>query len=64
MSVGDLGHAAGSGHGVHSRPSSSLLWKRVDWFNNQRVLEPIGNIPPDEAEERHYATLEQSAMAG
>jgi transposase InsO family protein len=23
----------------------------VDWFNNRRLLEPIGNIPPVEAEE-------------
>jgi hypothetical protein len=26
-------------------------------------LEPIGNIPPAEAEERYYATLETPAMA-
>jgi hypothetical protein len=24
----------------------------VDWFNNRRLLEPIGNVPPAEAEER------------
>jgi putative transposase len=35
----------------------------VDWFNNRRFLEPIGNIPPAEAEERYYAMLEQPAMA-
>ena len=35
----------------------------VDWFNNRRLLEPIGNIPPAEAEERYYAMIEQSAMA-
>jgi putative transposase len=35
----------------------------VDWFNNRRLLEPIGNIPPTEAEERYYAMLEQPAMA-
>ena len=28
----------------------TLEW--VDWFNNRRLLEPIGNIPPSEAEER------------
>ena len=27
----------------------TLKW--VDWFNHQRLLEPIGNIPPAEAEE-------------
>jgi len=26
-------------------------------------LEPIGNIPPAEAEERYYAMLEQPVMA-
>lgn len=24
----------------------------VEWFNNRRLLPPIGNIPPAEAEER------------
>ena len=28
---------------------ATLEW--VDWFNNRRPLEPIGNIPPAEAEE-------------
>ena len=40
---------------------ATLEW--VDWFNNRRLLEPIGNIPPAEAEERFYASLEQPAMA-
>jgi putative transposase len=35
----------------------------VDWFNNRRLLELIGNIPPAEAEERYYAILEKPAMA-
>jgi putative transposase len=39
----------------------TLEW--VDWCNNRRLLEPIGNIPPAEAEERYYAMLEQPAMA-
>ena len=40
---------------------ATLEW--VDWFNNQRLLEPIGNIPPAEAEAKYYAALAQSAMA-
>lgn len=28
----------------------TLKW--VDWFNNRRLLQPIGNIPPAEAEEK------------
>jgi hypothetical protein len=34
----------------------------VDWSNNL-LLEPIGKIPPAEAEERYYAMLEQPVMA-
>ena len=29
---------------------ATLEW--VDWFNNRRLLEPIGNVPPAEAEVR------------
>jgi transposase InsO family protein len=31
---------------------ATLEW--VDWFNNRRLLEPIGNIPPAEYEEMYY----------
>ena len=40
---------------------ATLEW--VDWFNNRRLLEPIGNIPPAEAEARYYAQLEEQATA-
>jgi len=46
-----------------SRLSSSRRWNGSNWFNNRRLLEPIGYIPPAEAEERYYATLDQPAMA-
>jgi transposase InsO family protein len=36
---------------------------RVDWYNNRRLLEPIGNMPPAEAEARYYAELEPAAIA-
>ena len=39
---------------------ATLEW--VDWFNNRRLLESIGNMPPAEAEARDYAMLEQPAM--
>ena len=32
----------------------------VDWFNNRRLLEPIGNVPPAELE-REYHAAQQSA---
>jgi len=38
----------------------TLDW--VDWFNNRRLLEPIGNIPPAEFEELHYQRQEVPAM--
>lgn len=40
---------------------ATLDW--VDWFNNRRLLEPIGNMPPAEAEARYYAGLEKPALA-
>jgi transposase InsO family protein len=40
---------------------ATLEW--VDCFNNRRLLKPLGNIPPAEAEEHYYATLDQPAMA-
>ena len=36
---------------------------RVDWYNNRRLLEPIGNIPPAEAEARYHAAREEIALA-
>jgi len=38
----------------------TLDW--VDWFNNQRLLEPIGNVPPAEFEVLHYQSQEAPAM--
>jgi transposase InsO family protein len=32
---------------------ATLGW--VDWFNHRRLLGPIGNIAPAEAEENFYA---------
>ena len=39
---------------------ATLEW--VDWFNNRRLLEPIGNLPPAEAEQRFYIQLEEAAL--
>ena len=43
----------------------TLSW--VDWFNNRRLLEPIGNIPPVKFEQLYYQsqnkTNEVQAMA-
>ncbi len=40
---------------------ATLEW--VDWFNNRRLLEPIGNVPPAEAEARYYTQAEVQALA-
>jgi putative transposase len=40
---------------------ATLTW--VDWFNHRRLLQPIGNIPPAEAEERYYAMLDEQKLA-
>ena len=40
---------------------ATLEW--VEWFNNRRLLEPIGNMPPAAAEARYYAELETLAIA-
>jgi transposase InsO family protein len=40
---------------------ATLEW--VDWFNHRRLMGPIGDMPPAEAEERYYAMLDEPAMA-
>jgi transposase InsO family protein len=35
----------------------------VHWFNHKRLLAPIGNVPPAEAEDRYYASLQAEALA-
>ena len=54
-------HRRGPWRSFEAVEFATLEW--VDWFNNRRLLEPIGNMPPAEAEERYYAMLEQPAMA-
>jgi len=39
----------------------TLKW--VDWFNTQRLLEPIGYITPKEAEEAYYEGLNSDDLA-
>lgn len=46
--------------GLEAVEFATLEW--VDWFNNRRLLEPIGNIPPAEAEARFYADNQGLAM--
>ena len=40
---------------------ATLEW--VNWFNNKRLLEPIGNIPPAELEQAYYEQRESQPKA-
>jgi transposase InsO family protein len=39
---------------------ATLEW--VDWFNNRRLLEPIGDIPPVEYEQMYYQSQQTPAV--
>ena len=54
-------HRRGPWRSFEAVEFATLEW--VDWFNNRRILEPIGAMPPAEAEEHYYAMLEQPDMA-
>jgi len=54
-------HRRGPWRNFEAVEYATLTW--VDWFNTRRLLEPIGNIPPAQAEANYYAANEQLAMA-
>ncbi len=54
-------HRCGPWKSFETVEYATLEW--VDWFNNRRLLEPIGNIPPAEAERRYYANREAMPIA-
>jgi transposase InsO family protein len=54
-------HRRGPWRSFEAVEFATLEW--VDWYNNRRLLEPIGNIPPAEAEAAYYAQLEVMPMA-
>ncbi|WP_150007485.1 IS3 family transposase, partial [Iodidimonas nitroreducens] len=54
-------HRRGPWRSFEAVEYATLEW--VDWFNNKRLLEPIGNIPPAEAEKNYYAMLDETDMA-
>jgi len=55
----ELIHKRGPWKNVDAVEYATLEW--VDWFNNCRLLEPIGDIPPAEFEEVYYQQLRESA---
>ena len=54
-------HRRGPWRSLETVEFATLEW--VDWFNNRRLPEPIGNIPPAEAEANYYAALDDTPMA-
>jgi transposase InsO family protein len=54
-------HRRGPWRSFEAVEYATLEW--VDWLHNRRLLEPIGNIPPAEAEANFYATPEAGPMA-
>jgi putative transposase len=40
---------------------ATLAW--VDWFNNRRLLEPLGYVPPAEFEAAYYQQQRQAMAA-
>lgn len=53
-------HRRGPWQGLDSVENPTLEW--VDWFNNRRLLEPIGNITPAVFEETYYTFQESQAV--
>ena len=54
-------HRRGPWRSMEAVEYATLQW--VDWFNNRRLLAPIGNIPPAEAEAAYYADMEKQSIA-
>jgi transposase InsO family protein len=52
-------HRCGPWRSLEAVEFATLEW--VDWFNNRRLMEPIGNIPPAEAEAAYYRAMEEPA---
>ena len=54
------GYSHGPWRGLGAVEYATLEW--VDWFNNRRLLEPIGNILPAEFEKAYYTDQEGLAV--
>jgi len=52
-------HLEGPWKGLEEVEFATLEW--VDWFNNVRLLEPIGYVPPAEFEQTYYAAAAEEA---
>jgi transposase InsO family protein len=53
-------HHRGPWRNLEAVEYATLEW--VDWFNNRRLLEPIGNVPPAEREAQYLQQQSESAI--
>jgi transposase InsO family protein len=56
----ELIHRRGPWRNVEAVEFGTLEW--VSWFNNRRLLEPIGNVPSVDYELEYYGSQEEPAM--
>ncbi len=54
-------HKDGPWKGLDAVEHATLTW--VEWFNNRRILEPIGEIPPAEYEMLYHQQTESCDTA-
>ena len=54
-------HHSGPWRGLEAVEYATLDW--VEWFNNRRLLEPIGNVPPAEFEAAYHQSTGQLPLA-
>ena len=54
-------HHRGPWRNLDAVEYATLEW--VEWFNNRRLLEPIGNVPPAEFEDTYHQSTSQMPMA-
>ena len=54
-------HRRGPWRSFEAVEFATLEW--VDWFNTRRMLEPVGHIPPSQAEAANYTELEATPVA-
>ena len=52
-------HKNGPWKGLDDVERATLTW--VEWFNNRRLLRPIGDVPPAEYEMLYYQTESSEA---
>ena len=61
MAAAEVIHRRGLWRSLEAVQYATLEW--VDWFNNRRLLEPIGDMPSAEPEMRYYAQANGHAEA-